>query len=225
MKYQVQRVVIFFLLIVCTGLSFKSCLRKEKENIVLKEAYQIREDSTSFWKDSLGRVHAQKKLIEADIASIRTVYRLQIDSITAALEIKSNDLQAAITARTVIQGTIKPVVDTIRTDSSQNYKFHFSDSWLTLDGLISSEPSISYRFTDSLVFTTYRKRRNLFKSDVYVDGYSLNPNARIQNITGLRVTTVRPGRIGIGPYFGYGFTGNGIGPSIGISIQYALFRF
>ncbi|MDR6565478.1 DUF6549 family protein [Chitinophaga ginsengisegetis] len=225
MKFQIERFVIIFLLIVITGLSLRSCLRKEKENIVLKEAVQIKEDSTSFWKDSLGRIHAQKRLIEADLSSLRTVYRDRIDSITAALQIKSGDLQAALTARTVSQGTVKPIVDTIRQDSVTKYKFHFADTWLTLDGLISSEPSISYRFTDSLVFTTYKKRRNLLRSDVYVDGYSLNPNVRLQNITGIRVGTVPAGRFGIGPYFGYGFTGNGIGPSVGISFHYSLIRF
>lgn len=225
MKFQVERIVIFFLLIVVTGLSLRSCFRKEKENIVLKEAVQIKEDSTSFWKDSLGRIHAQKRLIEADMGSLRAVYRDKIDSISAALQIKTSDLQAALTARTISQGTVKPTVDTIRKDSTTQYKFHFADSWLTLDGLISPDPTISYRFTDSLVFTTYKKRRNLLRSDVYVDGYSLNPNVRIQNITGIRVGSAPAGRFGIGPYFGYGFTGNGIGPSVGISFHYSLIRF
>ncbi|SKD10085.1 hypothetical protein SAMN05660461_5985 [Chitinophaga ginsengisegetis] len=225
MKLQTERIVIFFLLIVVTGLSLRSCFRKEKENIILKEAVQIKEDSTSFWKDSLGRIHAQKKLIEADMSSLRAVYRDRIDSITSALQIKSNDLQSALTARTTSQGTVKPTIDTIRKDSIALYKFHFSDQWLTLDGLIAPSPTITYRFTDSLVLTTYRKRRNLLRSDIYVDGYSLNPNVRLQNITGIKVASAPVGRLGIGPYLGYGFTGNGIGPSFGISIQYRLLNF
>lgn len=225
MKFQTERILIVFLLIVVATLSLRSCFRKERENIVLKEAVQIKEDSTSFWIDSLGRTHAQKRNIEADLASLRTLYHVQIDSLTAALEIKDKELQGVIMTSSSATAKVIPKVDTIRVDSSIGYKFRYNDKWLTLEGIISKDPYISYAFRDSLVLTTYTKRTGIFRKEVYVDGYSLNPNVRITNITGIRVATQNTSRLGFGPYVGYGWTGQKWQPNIGVSFHYSLIRF
>ena len=224
MKFQTERILIVFLLIVITALSLRSCFRKERENVVLKEAVQIKEDSTSFWKDSLGRMHAQKRNIEADLASIRTLYHLQLDSLTTALEVKESALQAVIITKSSASGRVIPKVDTVLVDSSVGYRFRYNDKWLALDGVIAKEPYISYQFQDSLVLTTYSKKVGWFRKETYVDGYSLNPNVRITNITGIRVSTQNTSRIGFGPYVGYGWNGRQWQVTAGVSVHYSLIK-
>lgn len=225
MKFATERILIFFLLIIITALSLRSCLRKEKENIALQNAVLIKEDSTSFWKDSLGRVHAQKRQLEGNINSLRTLYKAQLDSIARTLKIKENDIQGVTMLKTTGSGSLTPKIDTLTVDSSFQYKFSYSDKWLTLDGIISSKPLLRYSYSDSLIITTYSKRLGLFRRQTYLDAYSLNPNLHIANVTGIKVTPLPSGRFGFGPYFGYGFNGHELGFTFGLSVHYSLIRF
>ncbi len=225
MNFITQRIVIVFLLIAIAALALRSCFRKERENIVLQEAVQIKEDSTSFWKDYAGREHAQKRELEADIQTIKILYRSQVDSLTTLLNIQAKDLQSVAIVKTSASGSIVPTVDTVLIDSTYSYPFHYSDKWLTLDGVISSQPFIRYLFSDSLIVTSYTKRTGLFKRQTFIDAYSLNPNVRFQNITGIRIRDVNTRRFGFGPYVGFGWDGMRLRPSAGLSFHYSLIRF
>lgn len=226
MKQPTQRIVIAFLLIVVTALSLQTCFRKETENALLKDIVEIKQDSTEYWKDLWGQEHAQKKLSEGNYSSLRAAYRNLLDSVKTRVGANSGDLEGVTTAGTVTTGKIRPVVDTVYLpDSTRILKFSYNDRWLDLAGIVGKDPIIDYRFTDTIVFTTYRKKTGFLKKHTYIDGYSLNPNVRITGITGIRVNDQRPHRFSIGPYLGYGWNGDRWAPSAGVSVQLSLIKF
>lgn len=226
MQQVTQRIIIVFLLVVVTALSLKSCFRKQKENAILKDVVEIKQDSTSFWKDRYDTEHAGKQVAEANLSSLRVAYGALIDTIQARTGSKGSDLQAVTAASTSGTGKVTPKIDTVYlADSSREYKFRYNDRWLDLDGIIGKESLINYRFSDSIVLTTYRKKTGFLRKATYLDGYSLNPNVRITGLTGVRVSNNKQQRFGIGPYVGYGWNGSSWSPNVGISFHYSFIKW
>ncbi len=226
MKQVTQRLIIAFLLIVVTALSLETCFRKESENAILKDIVEVKQDSTTYWKDLYGQEHARKIQSEANYSSLQLVHRDLLDSIQVRTGVKDDDLQGVTAAGSVAAGKVRPIVDTIYLpDSTRLFKLSYNDRWLDLSGIVGQDPVIDYRFTDSIVFTSYRKRTGFLKRQTYVDGYSLNPNVRITGITGIRVDDRRSHRFSVGPYLGYGWNGDRWSPSAGVSVQLSLIKF
>lgn len=200
---------------------------KEKE--VVRDIQTItiqRSDSLKHYKDAAGREHAQRVLAEAGSKAIGIAYRKEIDSIKQALNIKEKQLQSFMLASTSNEGTVKLRVDTVYVDSSAAYRFAYNDRWLDIAGTIGKNSTLHYRMTDSLVFTTYWKRKwFLGRKTNYIDAYSHNPNVRVTGLDGARINIQEPGRIGIGPYIGIGWNGTNWAPNIGLSLHYSLIRF
>ena len=220
-----ERIIIVALLIAVAALSLRSCFRKEKENSILKDVVESKNDSTTFWKDAAGREHAQRKVVEANISTIKAVFRAEIDSITGVLKIREKDIQGFISAGHQTSGEIKPRIDTVQTPTDTSYLLQYDDRWLSLSGRVGKVSFLRYQVRDSLIFTTYSKRVGLFRREVYLDGYSLNPSAQITGITSLRISAPAVHRFGAGPYVGYGFDGRQWAPSAGISVHYSLIKF
>jgi hypothetical protein len=185
-----------------------------------------RTDSLKHYKDAAGREYAQRILAEAGGKAIGIVYRREIDSIKAALSIKEKQLQSFTFAATVNQGYVLLRVDTVFVDSATAYRFAYNDRWLDISGTVGKNSYLNYKMTDSLVFTTYWKRKWLLgRKTNYIDAYSYNPNVRITGLDGARISIKEPGRIGIGPYLGLGWTGSSWAPSVGLSLHYSIIRF
>lgn len=185
-----------------------------------------REDSLQHYKDAAGREHALRKQTEASLSTLRTYYSRTIDSITRTLNIKKKQLQQFITASTQTEGSVRIQIDTFYTDTTALYRFNYSDKWLYLDGVLDDDLYVNYKFTDSIIITQFWKRRWLLgRKQYYVDGYSLNPNTRFSGLSAVKVGSKSPGRIGIGPFIGYGWNGAVWTPSVGISLHYSLIRF
>jgi hypothetical protein len=170
-------------------------------------------DSTTYWKDRYGTEHITRLAADANVLSSKKL----LDSVKARINNKPQTI-TAVGATT--SGTVKPVIDTIYLDSTTEYNFKYNDQWLSLDGTIGKSSLINYRFTDSIIITTYKKN-----NQTYIDGYSLNPNVHLTGITALRLTTDKQTRFAIGPYVGYGWNGGGGALSIGISLQYSILKF
>ncbi|MEX6689234.1 hypothetical protein QTN47_17120 [Danxiaibacter flavus] len=227
MNQQTQRLGIVALLILCLVLSLQTCFKKVQQVSDLKDVVNASQDTVKKWKDKAGNEHAQKVLVTADVSLLKAVYQKQIDSITDLLNIKQSQLEAYTGVSLKNSGSIRPKVDTITlVDSSKEYQISYSDRWLSLSGKLGKDPLINYAFTDSLTVTVYHKRKNLFsRSQTYIDVVSLNPNVTVTGLTGFRIPVKKPGRFGVGPYFGYGYSDGKWQPSAGISIQYSLIRF
>lgn len=224
MNFQIERLLLFSILIVVAAISLKSCLQVRRENDILKRNIEVKIDSTVYWKDKYGTEHASRRLAEGNLETIKISYQRLMDSVKARLNIKKNNIQTITTVGSVVGASIIPSVDTIYTQDT-SYNFSFRDSWLQLSGTIGKESKISYNFKDSLVITTYSKRKSLFGPYVtYMDAYSLNPNVRISGINGLRITATKDSRFGLGAYLGYGWNGQHWSPSVGLSIHYSLIK-
>ncbi|RFM30017.1 hypothetical protein [Deminuibacter soli] len=229
MIFQKERLIIVALLLVIAYMSLTTCFKKAQQNQVLTKLVETKNDTLQHKKDEAGREHGEKIMAEADIALLKTAYTQQIDSITAILKIKDDQLQSYTGITTTTSGTVRPRIDTIYLDSGrQEYGLNYNDRWLSLKGTIGAKPILNYTLQDSLVITTYTKKTGLFglgKKEVYIDAFSLNPNMRVTGLTGFRVPVKQPGRWSIGPFIGYGYSGNKWAPTGGFSIQYSLIRF
>jgi hypothetical protein len=123
-------------------------------------------------------------------------------------------------------GHVRPDVEDVRINDKDYKRFSYKSPYLTLEGVLADTPYINYSTFDSLIVTTYFKKKwFLGKKETFVDAYSLNPNAHISGLVGLKVATEKPKRFGLGPYIGYGYSGDKWQPSVGLSLQYSLIRF
>jgi hypothetical protein len=221
-----SRLYIVASLIIIAYMGWSSFFSEKEVVHDIQKVIVQRGDSLRHYKDAAGREHAQRVLAEAGSKAIGIVYRREIDSIKAALSIKDKQLQSFILASTTNAGTVRLRVDTVFVDSSTAYRFAYNDRWLDISGTVGKSSYLNYRMTDSLVFTTYWKRKwFLGRKTNYIDAYSHNPNVRITGLEGARISIKEPGRIGIGPYLGLGWTGSNWVPSAGLSLHYSIIRF
>lgn len=191
---------------------------------------EIRQDSVHHWMDEQMRSHGTAQLVEADVAVLRGIYP-KLDSVLHVLRIQSKQLQSLTAFSSRTSGTVRPQIEVVPGGGSGGkdaQRFSYSDRWLDLKGVLSDTPFVRYSTYDSFIVTSYWKKKGflgLGRKDVFIDAYSLNPAARIDGLTGLKVSTERPKRFGIGPYLGYGWDGQRWAPSAGISIHYSLIKF
>lgn len=213
-------------LILVAFFPIRSCRIAHNDLANLRDLQGIKDDTIRYWKDAAGTEHAEKQVAIASFEAARIVWRHELDSVAQLLKIKPKDIQELKTIGTVAAGTISPVVVTISGPGQPHVqRISYEDQWLSLDGVVADTAVFTYRVRDSLTLTTYRKKVGLFRYNTVVDGYSHNPNAHITGLSSLQIKTPAPGRIGIGPYFGYGFDGQRWAPSAGLSIHYSLIRF
>lgn len=219
------RLIIVSLLVIIAVMAVRSCMRKDKEVSSYETIQDIKTDSTTYWKDAAGREHAQRQLAEGTITAVRAAYRSEVDSLKSILKMRDKDLQGFIAAGVQTTGTIVPKIDTVYQTTDTTYRLKYNDQWLTLQGEIGYQSNIQYQVRDSIIFTTYQKKTGLFRRETYVDGFSMNPVARITGITAVRIAAPSAKRFGIGPYVGYGWDGTRWAPAAGVSVHYSLIKF
>jgi hypothetical protein len=226
LKHIFSRLYIVASLILVAYLGWAAYFREQEVIHDIQTTTIQRTDSIRHYKDAAGREHVQRVLAEAGSKAIGTVYRREIDSIKAALNIKEKQLQAFTLAATVNQGYVPLKVDTVYIDSAATYNFAYNDRWLDVSGSVGKNSFLKYKMTGSLVFTTYWKRKWLLgRKTTYIDAYSHNPHVRVTGLDGARISIKEPGRFGVGPYIGLGWTGSSWVPSIGLSLHYSIIRF
>src|SRR4028119_1604137 len=94
LKLIFSRLYIVALLILIAYMGWSAFLREKEVVHDIQEITVQRMDSLRHYKDAAGREHAQRILAEAGSKAIGIVYRKEIDSIKAALNIKEKQLQA-----------------------------------------------------------------------------------------------------------------------------------
>lgn len=224
-SWTIERVGIIGLLLLVILLAVRTCSRQVEEKVEQREVFVQREDSLQHYKDAYGREHAVRIQSQAAIETVGFVYRDEIDSLKAALDIKEKQLQSFALVGLQNQGDIRPVLERLPGDTC-NYRLSYRDEWMELSGVTAPTPAIHYRMTDSLIVTTYWKRKWLLgRKQTYIDAYSLNPHVTVKGLTGVRILSERPKRWSLGPYVGYGFNGAQWQPTIGVGLQYAVIRF
>ncbi|WP_346320759.1 DUF6549 family protein [Chitinophaga sp. YIM B06452] len=220
-----DNIIIAGLLALVAFLAIRSCRGKEDIIGSLRDLQAIKEDSIRYWKDAAGTEHAERQVAEATLEAAEIVWRHELDSQAALLKVKKRHIQALATIGTTASGTVAPVVVTISQPGQPcTHQLQYDDRWLTLRGTVADTSTITYQVRDSLTLTTYRKKVGLFRYKTVVDAYSHNPSVRITGLSSLQIKTAELGRLGIGPYVGYGFDGRRWTPSVGISVHFSLIR-
>lgn len=219
---------IIVLLAIMAGFWFfwKGCIRLTGDKGLSRSVKQQLYDSTAHYRDLYNREHATRMLIEADRASIELLYGRQLDSIAKAIGTPKKNIQAVTGLGTQTAASIVAMVkDTVYLDTNKTtHEIRYSDKWLWMQGKIGTQALINYIIYDSLIITTHSKRKNLFApKEIFIDAYSLNPHTRINSITGFRVATYSPKRLGIGLHVGYGYNGVQWAPNISIGLNYSIF--
>lgn len=178
-------------------------------------------------KDSSGYNHAEKHLSVASRSAIELAYKAENDSMRRLLKIKDAQILSFTGIGTENKGTIVPEVEQLQSDTGRIYDMEYADRWIKLKGQIGGqENTISYQVYDSLAVVVYEKGGGLFKTATpYINVYSLNPNVTVKGLSGYQLPVNKPGRFGIGPYIGYGYSFGHWAPNCGISLSYQLIRF
>ncbi len=218
---KIHRYVIVALIAAIAILSFRACVSRGEKLDQYKEVVQLQHDTIVQYQDVAGNQHAQVAIQQADMEFLKALHAKEIDSILYLLNIKDKQVQGVTMASTSTAATIKPRVDTVFVDSSHtDYNLTYTDKWLKINGKIGSNNFLKYSYKDSLIFTTL-VTKNLLR----VDAYSLNPNTTITGLTSIKIPIPKEKKWGLGPYMGYGFDGNKMQASAGISLHYSLIRF
>lgn len=190
-----------------------------------KSVAKVETEQAKFWRNKEGQSRAQAKVAEANIKIIEQTYRAEIKGLREKLAIKPKNLNALTTITTTTTDTLVVTLrDTIFSDTTHARAFSYRDRWITMNGhFLRTEAFITYNVKDSITLATSYRRKNFFgKRQLYVDAISHNPNTTVTGIKSISVPQRRPGRLGIGPFVGYGL---GAGPVVGVGVSYHLIRF
>lgn len=185
-------------------------LRKHQDSQVII----VHKDSTTYYKDALGREHAQSQLHEATLEQLKLIYGKQLADKAAELRVKEKRILGLTSFSTSRQLNVDSLlklygtVDTIHiTRDTTIYVPRVQNVYVPL--------------LDSLAITQYRKRVNWFKSKDMVDVISYYPDVKIRSVEGF---TIKPRRnnLNIGPTLTWSLTPQGMRLVPGIGIQYSL---
>lgn len=162
--------------------------------------------------------------------------------------VKIRDLHAyyRATLETTGSGTAQLQDTTMATvdehgDTTQTpaYSLTIDDGYLYLTGLFSpggsptlggTEGGYQYTVTDSISIAYAWTRKGIwpFRSNdkLMVSFHGQNPNTRLQSVTSLVIQDTEKKRFAIGPYAGYGITGDGrLTPQVGIGVMWSMVKF
>lgn len=220
MNIAIYRMAIVALLAAVSVLSMRSCASKKQKLDQVQQVVQLQHDTIIRWRDAAGRQHAKTGLQIADVEILKALHRQEMDSLLTILKIKEKQLHTTVFAGTQTTGTITPKIDTVYLDGNPTYSLSYKDAWLSLNGELNAASKLQYSYTDSLVFAL-TKTKGYFN----INAYSLNPNTRFTGLTSLQIPMPARRRFGIGPYVGYGYTGQRWQPSFGLSFHYSLIQF
>lgn len=177
--------------------------------------------------DRTAFINANKKFVDS-IAKLNRVKPKNITSITTVSESTSDSFSAAIDTPeiTIADPNIsKPG----KGDSIKVRTANFKDKSLVFKEYIGKDSIFGkYTYTDSLIYVGSQKRSGFLgmgKMKTFLDVSSNNPNTVITNAKSVQLVKVKDYKWTVGPYIGYGYDGLRWSPSVGISLQYSLFKF
>lgn len=214
---------------------FKQCRAPKPDVIAIQ-------DSTQYYKNKLGEEVAAIKQREEDF--YRVTSENFLDSIAELHNTKASLLRevAILRQRGSVTITVpgKPVIttDTIEVEGecivptavAQDFSnpYYSASVFISMDGKDSSRLMLETYDTLTIVTKTV-KEGGLFNRREYiqVDAKNSNPYNHIANLQVYRKPLPKQKKIGIGPFVGYGVSGNALlKPNIvlGISVQYNFIR-
>jgi len=229
LKKRIKILIIAVVLIILLLVNFKSCsdltfYKGQSENFEL---------ISKSWKDKYDQQHLVTQSTVLEKQELLTKY----NTLSSGLKLKEKQLKdfKLLSSNTIVKVKLKtdtvyfsnPVF--IHEKDSTNYisdyslYFSFKDNWVDINGDLGNEDSISIDIKDSIVITSYTKRKRLHK-ETYIDVVSKNPYVTLTNLESYRlpqekvIFTIAP-MIGVG----YDFYSKSILPFVGVGLQYHPF--
>lgn len=200
-------------------------------------------DSTQYYKDKLGHEVAAIKQRDEDYFKVTSAGYLdsiaKLHNSKAALiqEVITLKQKGAVTITVATPPTIIKSVDTIpgqcpdliSAQQAFSSPYYYADVTIALNNRDSSRMSLQTVDTLSIVAKTV-KEGGLFNSKTYlqIDATNANPDNHITGLQVYRKLLPKAKKFGIGPFVGYGVSGNALlKPNIlvGVSVQYNFIRF
>jgi len=201
-----------------------------------------KDETVKQYRDENNDMHDKIQTMTIDRDAFIATNKVFIDSIAKLNKIKSKNVTNITTVSTSTTGTFSAAIDTpeitiadpntgnpLIKDSIKVRTANFQDKFLVFKEYIAKDSIYGkYTYTDSLIYVGSQKHSGFLgmgKMKTFLDVSSNNPNTTITNAKSVELTKVKDFKWTVGPYVGYGFDGNKWSPSLGISLQYSLFKF
>ena len=199
-------------------------INNSKLNNKLKDSYNISADykfKYKTYKDSFNREHALYTITKGYRNSLNSEHKELLNDVSKQLNVDKNKI---ISVTKLSTSTVAPFKINIDTPN-------FNDGYLSLntnnkDGVIVG----TYTYKDTCWTTSYTTNKTFlgfkYNNKTNVDIHFGNPNTQISGLTSFTIEDyIKPKHWSVGPYIGVQYYDYKIRPSIGISVQYILFKF
>jgi len=222
---------IIIILLLCGVIS--SAVRRCSTNEKMYETnIKALTDTITYYKGENGNLVASKTAFMAEVNDLKELNKGLYDQITK-LGVKPKNIVTTVYSEGEIkylpQDTAWVVKhDTINLERGIDKSFAFNDQWRDLEGTIGyHQDTLGLRISKDIMRFNYTVAMDK-NNKIYIT--SDNPYVTVNEIQGFTVPTYQKEKVkrwGIGPYLGvgYDFSRNKIAPTIGIGVQYNLFRF
>lgn len=179
-------------------------------------------EQVSSYVDENGKLSATITQKEADIKQLSTT----VDSITRVnkyLAIQAKNIHVVESIRQVVDTVIIDTSKVIFKDKDTVYSATKRDQWVNITAAISKDTGIiSLSLSDTL--NRFQITKNtLFKTEHIVVISHKSPYFRTTEGYSFIIKERTP-KVTIGPYIGYGYTNDGLKPSVGISVQFPVIK-
>lgn len=193
------------------------------------EAIKAKNSQLVRYVNRLGEEVASRTAAEVSLSVAREAYANELDSIELQYNTKIKNLEALIGV-----GTVITVTDTLyltptnpEDSASCDRSFGSKGRWISIFGNIKGD-KLDYTLTayDSISFILHRKPTGLFRPrELVIEGLSHSPYTQITGLSAVKIGDERRKPFGIGVFVGYGASSQGLGPIVGIGLNYNIISF
>ena len=215
-----NRIIIFTLVAIVCFLLVKNCDR-EKDVERFKSNNAILKDSVTYSESKLGQEIASKRALDVTLKELKEGYWIKDDSLTDITR-KFKKIQSATIIKTVAE------IDSIKIPYKNPANEYFNQSWSKETPLfaINGISTNSFMQINTLrLFNTQRivigTEKGFFNNTLSVKVTNSNPHIKTTELLTQSVTIPNK-RFGVGLFAGIDITGK---PTVGVGLNYSLFRF
>ena len=221
-------VVLITAIVVCT---FRACNHTQPALTSSAPGKVIHKQIPITYKGKSGTVHTEIKVVQAEHdVWLEEYYQHLLKEARDSLKLKESELKEVVAASLYTSGSVKISIkrDTVRVHDTlyPAQVFKYQNKFINLVGRIENDSmDLGYKTFDSLTFVTYTKKKNWFaKKELYLNAFSMNPNASIKGLQSVKITAPPP-KWAVGITAGYYFNGQVVVPGVGIGITKTLIRW
>ncbi|WP_438946679.1 DUF6549 family protein [Sediminibacterium sp.] len=231
--------VLLVAIVVCT---YRACNHAQPVSTTSAKSKVIPKQIPKSYIAPSGTVHTETKVVQAEHDNLLEEYYMKLlADAKKELAIKDKQLKDVIAASITTEGTItfpiyreeEPSIDSAARpikvyDCPEDIRyFQYKDKFIKLVGRVDQDSiDVSYKVEDSIHLVTYWKRKNFLSAkELYVNGFSTNPNTNIKGLQMVKINQATPKKWAVGINAGYYFDGSGFRPGIGIGLTKTIFRF